>query len=104
MVNERRYHSGNEGLAELLGLVRYVTDMSESHLQVRDAGVCLKCEQKPCIARCCAEVYRWEGEQGELEIAYENCLECGACKIVCPFDNIDWNYPRGGYGLSYKYG
>ena len=43
-------------------------------------------------------------EEEALEVAYENCLECGDCQIVCPYDNIDWSYPRGGFGVAYKYG
>lgn len=104
MVSESRYRSGNVGLADKLGTVKYNTDESGSHLRARSAEVCLGCEGKPCIAGCCAEVYRWDDEKQALEIAYENCLECGACHIICPYDNIDWSYPCGGFGVAYKYG
>jgi ferredoxin like protein len=103
-VSDSPYRSENKGLADALGLLKYVTDTLGSHLKVKDVEVCRRCEGKPCIARCCAEVYRWNEEDRRLEIAYENCLECGVCKIVCPYDNIDWSYPRGGFGVCYKYG
>ncbi|HJN16317.1 MAG TPA: 4Fe-4S dicluster domain-containing protein [Armatimonadota bacterium] len=102
-MSDRKYHSGNQGLADKLGLVRYETDADNSHLKARSDAVCGDCDGKPCIGCCPAEVYRWD-DDGPLEVAYENCLECGVCKIVCPFDNIEWEYPRGGYGLSYKHG
>lgn len=34
----------------------------------------------------------------------ERCVECGACRIVCPYGNIDWHYPRGGFGIVYRFG
>lgn len=91
----------NEGLADKLYLLKYEVD-EESHLVIKDQKVCQECERKPCINRCPAEVYSWEGDR--LQVAYENCVECGVCKIVCPYENIDWRYPRGGYGVSFKFG
>jgi len=91
----------NEGLADKLYLLKYEVD-EESHLVIKDQKTCRDCERKPCINRCPAEVYSWEGDR--LQVAYENCVECGVCKIVCPYENIDWRYPRGGFGVSFKFG
>ena len=35
-------------------------------------------------------------------IKHENCLECGACKIACPKNNIKWCYPESGHGVIFK--
>ena len=94
-------HQRNVGLADNLYKGKYKTD-DASHLKIKDQEVCAKCEDKPCIARCPAEVY--ELENGEILVAYENCVECGVCKIICPYDNIEWEYPRGGYGVVWKFG
>ena len=94
----------NQGLADRLFLVKYEIDEENCHLVITDPADCKRCEDKPCICRCPAEVYRWEEEEETLEVAYENCLECGACRVACPYDNIDWSYPRGGFGVAYKYG
>ena len=94
----------NQGLADRLFLVKYEIDEENCHLVITDQQVCRDCEERPCIPRCPAEVYRWEESEEALEVAYENCLECGACRIVCPYENIDWSYPRGGFGVAYKYG
>ncbi len=91
----------NVGLADRLYKVKYKTD-DASHLKIKDQEVCRKCEDKPCISRCPAQVYEWE--DNENRVAFENCLECGVCKIVCPYDNIDWEYPRGGFGVVWKFG
>jgi ferredoxin like protein len=31
-------------------------------------------------------------------------LECGSCRIACPLLNIEWRFPKGGYGISHKFG
>ncbi|HOV79032.1 MAG TPA: hypothetical protein PK728_02920, partial [Bacillota bacterium] len=46
-------------------------------------------------------------KEGESEISfdYAGCLECGTCRAVCPKKGaIDWRYPRGGFGINYRYG
>lgn len=91
----------NEGLVDKLYLLKYEID-EEPHLVIKDPAVCEACEERPCIYRCPAEVYAWE--RGKLQVSYENCVECGVCKIVCPYDNIEWDYPRGGFGVFFKFG
>ena len=96
----------NEGLVDKLYLLKYEVD-DEAHLVVKDQEVCKRCEKRPCIVRCPAEVYSWEGDH--LQVSYENCVECGVCKIVCAAvnggeSNIDWRYPRGGFGVFFKFG
>jgi ferredoxin like protein len=59
---------------------------------------------KPCLIICAAENYKWDEEGDALIFNYEGCLECGACRIVCPRDAVDWSYPRGGYGVRYRFG
>ncbi len=64
---------------------------------------CKKCTNKPCVSFCPAHVYEWNEEEQKLLIGYENCLECGACRIGCPYQSIDWNYPEGGHGVTFKF-
>lgn len=73
----------------------------ESHLVIVDESVCAeKCAGKDCTVFCPARVYEWR--DGRIAIGYEGCLECGACRIACPHGNIQWRYPRGGYGVQFK--
>jgi len=37
-----------------------------------------------------------------MDVVYETCLECGTCYVVCDKEAVDWNYPRGGYGVCYR--
>jgi len=81
---------------------KYTVDETASHLKVKDQAVCRRCEDKPCTYICPAGVYVWEN--GQLTVQYSGCLECGSCRFACPHDNIDWSYPRGGYGVALKMG
>ncbi len=90
-------------LEDKLFLDRYVVDEDHSHLKIKDSENCVKCEKKQCTYACPSDVYVWDGKL--INIAHADCLECGTCRIVCSeFDNIEWSYPRGGFGVSYKFG
>ena len=75
----------------------------ESHL-IANNDICMRCKNKSCTYICPAEVYCWDKKKEKLTIRYENCLECGACKIACEKKNISWNYPNAEYGVIYKNG
>ena len=66
--------------------------------------VCQECEIKPCLAICPAGLYSISEETGEILIEYAGCLECGSCRVACPSGALEWNYPRGGFGVQYRYG
>ncbi|AWR98066.1 4Fe-4S ferredoxin [Acidianus sulfidivorans JP7] len=93
-------------IEEKLYTLRYKRD-EVPHLQIKDQNTCKKCEEiygtpQPCISVCPANVYSWISDK--IIISYENCVECGACKIACPFNNIIWKYPRYGLGIALRYG
>jgi len=92
MDNQRR-----TAIEEELAVNNYAIDEEESHLKIKKMDNCRHCDDRPCIRICPAAVYDWEEEQ--LTVRYRGCLECAACRFVCPHDNIDWNYPRGGFGI-----
>lgn len=83
---------------------RYVVDAGRAHIRIRSPEVCEhQCEFQPCVICCPAGCFRREGRQ--VSLLTDGCLECGSCRIVCNiFRNLDWNYPRGGYGIQYKFG
>jgi len=69
-----------------------------------DSPCVTKCDSKPCTTVCPAKVYEWEADHKKVIVNYENCIECGACRMLCPFDNINCEWPGGGQGIKYKYG
>lgn len=88
-------------IEEKLFTIRYKVD-EQSHLIIKDQQVCMDCTTKECTHFCPADVYEWQGDH--TSVAFENCIECGTCRIGCPADNIEWVYPKGGYGITYKFG
>jgi ferredoxin like protein len=85
-------------LEDKLGLLQYRIDKI-AHIIV-DTEKCSKCEFRPCIAGCPAGCFKLEDER--LHFQYEDCIECGTCKIVCPYGAVDWNYPRGTFGVAFR--
>lgn len=73
-----------------------------SHIEV-NKDACRNCDLKPCTKLCPAGLYSLN-EKGEVTVEYSGCLECGTCSIICPKGAIRWNYPRGGYGVQYRFG
>lgn len=91
-----------ENIEDKLSKVKYVCDL-ESHLNP-DQNKCLKCKNKSCTHVCPANVYTWNEQEKVLTVNYENCLECGACRIACDKKCIDWKYPKPGCGVTFKLG
>jgi len=82
--------------------VKYTPD-SESHLlPVQEC--CRICESKICTVICPANVYEWDNDKQKLIVKFENCLECGACRIACPDSSLGWCYPKGTKGVMFKQG
>ena len=70
----------------------------DSHIKANQA-TCLICQKKECTKFCPANVFAWSLNNDELIVGYENCLECGACKIGCPYGSIEYNHPKVGCGI-----
>jgi len=82
---------------------RYLVDSERPHISVlphEKPSPALLSLLKACPARCYAQ-----NEKGQVEISVDGCLECGTCRVVCaPTGEIRWDYPRGGYGILFKFG
>lgn len=82
---------------------RYVVDGERPHIKVRP-------HEKPspallALTRTCPAGCYSLNERGQVEVAVDGCLECGTCRIVCAASGeIEWQYPRGGYGVMFKFG
>ena len=87
-------------LEDKLYLTQFSAD-KESHLKV-DQTKCKECETKICTTICPVENYK--EEDGEIVVSFEGCLECGTCRIACRDGSITWEYPRGGFGVCYRFG
>jgi ferredoxin like protein len=77
---------------------------SLSHLGVTDTQRCQTCSNRACVRACPAGCWSYETAEEKIHVAYEGCLECGTCRLVCPLQNVTWRYPRGGFGVAYQRG
>lgn len=80
---------------------RFVVDSGSPHISI-DMSMCAECLGEPCLIVCPVQCY--QKEQRKLTFSWENCVECGSCRLVCPKGAITWNYPRGGFGVCFRYG
>ncbi|MGI6704492.1 MAG: ferredoxin family protein [Clostridia bacterium] len=89
----------NKTQRDPLELVTIIPD-EKPHIFIKKDSVCIKeCENKPCTFYCPSRVYYWEDDS--IKVLYERCIECGACPYGCPYDNIAWQFPGGGFGVVY---
>jgi len=82
---------------------RYMVDEGRPHITVTPhdrASPRLLALTHVCPAACYTAT-----DDGRVEIASDGCMECGTCRVLCePTGEITWNYPRGGYGVLFKFG
>jgi ferredoxin like protein len=47
----------------------------------------------------------YQGGQRPVTLITDGCLECGTCRVICEESAMSsWEYPRGGYGILFKFG
>ena len=82
---------------------RYVVDSGRPHIKVKPhttPSQALLALMRICPAHC----YDLN-DRGQVEVTSDGCLECGTCRVICTeFRNVEWDYPRGGYGILFKFG
>lgn len=90
-------------IEQLLGINKFAVDDEQAHIVLKKE-VCASCQAKPCTFACPASLYTLK--DGKISFDYAGCLECGTCRVVCPKANeaLTWQYPRGGFGVNFRYG
>jgi ferredoxin like protein len=88
---------------DVLMSLKYYVDEHESHIKIIAPEICMHCESQGCLYFCPVGAYRAQAN-GEIQISFQSCIECGSCRVMCPHNNVQWKYPRGGFGISYKFG
>jgi len=82
---------------------RYQVDAGRPHITVTPhdkPSAALLALTRVCPAKC----YELT-ESGKVEATIDGCLECGTCRVLCEASGeIEWNYPRGGFGVLFKFG
>jgi ferredoxin like protein len=83
-----------------LKLNRYSRDR-ESHIRI-NTEKCRSCPHRACLTACPAQCYLPHPENTVI-FNYQACLECGTCYLICDQGALQWNYPRGGCGVSFRF-
>lgn len=82
---------------------RYLVDPGRPHIEVLNhlfPSPNLIALTQVCPAKC----YQLN-DRGQVTIVTDGCLECGTCRVLCEATHeIKWNYPRGGFGVLFKFG
>jgi ferredoxin like protein len=83
---------------------RYLVDEGRPHIRIRD-GATVSTALRRLLTICPAGCWT-EQASGAITGTVDGCFECGTCRIVANAagDDLDWAYPRGGFGISYKFG
>ena len=58
------------------------------HVVLRDAGLCIHCDDKTCIAMCSGQALTL-GQDGVPAFEREKCVHCGACLWNCSQAGVD---------------
>ncbi|GBF34923.1 ferredoxin-like protein [Desulfocucumis palustris] len=90
-------------IEQLLGINKFAVDDDQAHIIVKKE-ICALCLNKPCTFACPANLYKLK--DGQISFDYAGCLECGTCRAICPQATaaLSWQYPRGGFGVNFRYG
>ncbi len=82
---------------------RYLVDAGRPHITVtphETPSAVLVTLTSICPAGCYST-----NSKGQVEVTPDGCLECGTCRVLGePTGDITWAYPRGGYGVLFKFG
>lgn len=73
----------------------------EPHIKV-NSDKCKNCISKQCVNLCPAGCFSFLDNR--IVYSYEGCLECGACRVLCEEEAVEWNYPKSGRGIHYRFG
>ncbi len=88
---------------DMISAVKYYVDEEYAHISIKEHGVCAECQHKPCLFFCPVGVFRKDSHD-KIMVGYQACVECGSCRVACPYFNVEWHLPVGGYGVAYKFG
>lgn len=82
---------------------RYMVDAGRPHIRIRPhetPSKALLAMTRLCPAGCYSV-----NDRGQVEAVVDGCVECGTCRVVtAQTGELEWNYPRGGFGVLFKFG
>ena len=94
---------GLGSVTERLARNHYDVDEENSHIHI-DQDIARRTGTGKLLVRVClAHVYSEEPD-GTISVEYAACLECGTCLAVAAPGSLEWHYPIGAAGISFREG
>ncbi len=85
-----------------LSINKFFVDEENAHIILKE-DVDMN-EYKKLMIACPAGIYKLDAKGG-IAFDYAGCLECGTCRILCGQTILaKWEFPRGTFGVEYRYG
>ena len=81
----------------------YEVDEGNPHIEVNQETAKATGTGKLLVRICPAHVYS-EAENGDIEVEYAACLECGTCRAVAAPGALTWHYPQSSMGIMFREG
>lgn len=86
-----------------LAINKFEVDEENAHIVLKAEGIDLD-EYRKLMVACPAGIYKLDAK-GNIHFDYAGCLECGTCRILCGSTIIEkWEFPRGTFGVEYRWG
>lgn len=85
-----------------LGINKFNVDEHRPHIIVKSQP---QREALELLTKACPAGLYKKQEDGSVRFDYAGCLECGTCRILGLGSALEtWEYPRGTFGVEYRFG
>ncbi|ATM77892.1 ferredoxin-like protein FixX [Serratia fonticola] len=85
-----------------LGINKFNVDEQNPHIIVKSQP---DMQVMTLLTKACPAGLYKKQEDGSVRFDYAGCLECGTCRILGLGSVLEkWEYPRGTFGVEYRYG
>ena len=85
-----------------LGVNKFNVDEAHPHIVIKGQPDSAVLE---LLTRACPAGLYKKQEDSSVRFDYAGCLECGTCRILGLDSALEsWEYPRGTFGIEYRYG
>ena len=91
------------GTEQLLGLDKFVVDDEEAHIEIEKER-CRACSSKPCCVACPPGFMPSRTGRSSSTMRGAWSAAPAGWYVPIPPITIRWRYPRGGFGIQYRYG
>jgi len=89
---------------EKLMVNKFNVDEEIPHIVLKELGEADMAEFHKLELACPAGLYR-RNDAGQPTFDYAGCLECGTCRMICGETILEkWDFPRGTFGVEYRFG